>query len=244
MSSKAFSGQHPQRPHLLRGGGTGKEIRDTRADVDTALELLEGRDPVLEYPELDAIDGAGPAAAGGDMAMVGRFLLQGQTFASVTLGASLEIIACRPGEAGNDYSVEVIDSGGVGGLAVSYAASKLTIDLDGAAPDEDTIATAINNAGVGSYQLIRANSGGGAAFGTVAEQNLAGGAGDGWSCTVGGKDAPILHDVGAATSAANLTETAVTVTVPALAPLIATDKAKVYVETDNIRTDLGAIAVE
>jgi hypothetical protein len=242
MGSKAFSGQHPARPHLIKNKrGVAGEVWDTRTDVDSALEILESRDAALEYPELDYIDGAGPAAAGADMAMVGRFLLQGQTFASLSLGASLDIIMRVPGEAGNLESVEVVDVTGAG-LVVSYAANKLTIDLGAATPDEDTIATAVNAALVASP--MRANSGGGAAFGVVAEANLAGGAGKGWSCTVGGFDAPIKFNVGAAVSSANLDETDVIVTVPALAPIVATDKAKVYVTTDEIRTDLGAVAVE
>lgn len=240
MASKAMAQQGPAKPHLTTGkGGVAGEVDDLRGDVDSALEAFESRS---DYPEVDYIDGAGPVALGGDMVMVGRRLLQDQTFASVTLGASLDIIARVPGKAGNDYSVEVIDSGGVGGLAVSWAANKLTIDLDGATPDEDTIATAVNDAGVGSP--LRANSGGGVAFGTVAETSLTGGAGDGWSCTVGGFDAPIKFDTGAATSSANLTETQVTVTVPALAPIVATDKAHVSVTSDGIRGDLGAVAVE
>lgn len=240
--SKAFGGKSPRKSHLVRpSGGMGAEIYDVRKDVEEAFTSAEGRPAADEYPELDYIDGAGPAAAGGDMVLVGRKLLAGQDFASVTLGASLEIIMREPGEAGNDESVEVVDSAG-GGLAVTYAANKLSIDLGGATPDEDTIATAVNSALVGAP--MRANSGGGAAFGTVAETSLSGGAGEGWSCTVGGFDAPIKFDTGGATSNANLTETQATVTVPALAPIIATDKAKVYCVVDGVRTDLGAVAVE
>lgn len=242
--SKSMGDQGPRIAHLVHKGkgGLAGEIADLRSDTDKAMELLEARDASLDFPELDYIDGAGPAAAGGDMVLVGRKLLNGQTFASLTLGVSLDIIMREPGEAGNEVLVEVIDSGGVGGLAVSWAAGKLTIDLDGATPDEDTIATAVNDAGVGAP--VRANSGGGAAFGTVAAANLAGGTGLGWSCTVGGFDAPLKFDTGAATSSANLTETQATVTVPALAPIVATDKAHVYATVNGVRAELGAVAVE
>lgn len=240
--SKAFGGKSPRKSHLVTpSGGMGAEIYDVRKDVEEAFTSGEGRPASDEYPELDYIDGAGPAAAGGDMAMVGRYLLGGQTFASVTLGASLDIIARTPGDAGNDYSVEVVDSA-AGGLAVTFAADKLEIDLGGAASTEDQIATAVNAVPVGAP--LRANSGGGPAFGTASEVSLAGGSGEGWRCTVGGFDAPIKFDTGAATSSANLDETDVIVTVPALAPIVATDKAKVYAVVDGVRTDLGVVAVE
>jgi hypothetical protein len=242
MSSTCFGDQVPKISHLVHQGkgGLAGEIADLRKDADAAFIAFEGRDATLLYPELDYVDGVGPSAAGADMVLVGRTLLQSQTFASVTLGASLDIVVREPGVAGNLESVEVVDSGG-GGLAVTYAARRLEIDLGGAVPDEDTIATAVNNAAVGSP--MRANSGGGAAFGLAAEVPLAGGVGAGWSCTVGGFAAPIKFDTGAAVSSVNLSETQVIVTVPALAPIIATDKAKIYVTTDSVRTDLGAVAV-
>ena len=240
MTSKAMASQGPAKPHLTTGkGGVAGEVDDLRKDVDAGFETLESR---TGYPDIHWVDG-GLVAAGGDHVIKGAGLLAGQTFASVTLGASLEIIMRVPGAAGNDESVEVVDSGGVGGLAVSYAAHKLTIDLDGAAPDEDTIATAINNAGVASP--LRANSGGGAAFGTVAETSLTGGAGDGWECKVTGEDAPIKFDTGAATSSANLTETEATVTVPNLTGLgdarAAGDVATLEVVSDGMSDKTSAI---
>jgi len=244
--SKSMGDQGPRIAHLVHAGkgGLAGEIADLRSDTDRAMALLEARDASLDFPELDYIDGAGPAAAGGDMVVVGRNLLDGQTFASLTLGASLDIIMRVPGEAGNDVIVEVVDTGGAGPATYVWtpATKTLTIDLVGTTPDEDTIATAINDAGVGAP--VRANSGGGAAFGTVAAQNLSGGTGLGWSCTVGGFDAPIKFDTGAATSNANLTETQATVTVPALAPIVATDKAHVYATVNGVRAELGAVAVE
>jgi len=239
MASKAMESQGAAKPHLTTGkGGVAGEVDDLRKDVDAGFETLESRSG---YPDIHWVDG-GLVAVGGDHVIKGAGLLAGQTFASVTLGASLEIIMRVPGAAGNDESVEVVDSGG-GGLAVSYAANKLSIDLGGAAPNEDTIATAVNSALVGAP--VRANSGGGEAFGTVAETSLTGGAGDGWECKVTGEDAPIKFDTGAATSSANLTETEATVTVPDLTGLgdarAAGDVATLEVVSDGMSDKTSAI---
>lgn len=234
--SKAFSEQRPRRPHLLRSGGFGREIDDARKDLNTAFNALEKRDPALDYPELDWIDittGA-PAAAGGDVMLKGRNLLQGQTFASLTIG-TLDFIACIPGVAGNDYTVTIVDTGG-GGLTVTLTGTDLVIDQGGSASTEDQIATAMNNALADTYQVIRGDSGGGAAPTATAIQNLSGGAGGGWSCTAAGLDAPIKHDVGAATSNANLSETEAILTVPALTGTAAGDFAAFSVTSDDVMT--------
>lgn len=244
--SLAFSGQSPRLPHLVRGGGQAGELRDTRSDVDSAFELLESRDTTLGYPEIDWLDGGAPAAAGGAAVIKGRKLLQAQTFAAVTIGASLEIIACTPGIAGNAYTVVVVDVTG-GGLVVSMTANALEIDLGGATPDEDDIATALNNAGADNYQILRANSGGGAAFGVAAVASLVGGVGEGWECLVSGVVSPITHDVGAAVSAANLTETETSVTIPNLTSEVdaraAADLAQITIKSNNVMTQAMTVVL-
>lgn len=246
MGSKAFSGEHPNKPHLLKGGGLSAEVADTRRDVDNALSILEGRDAVLEYPELDYIDGAGPAAAGGDMVLKGRFLLQGQLFASLALwsGTSMvTITALKPGEDGNDFTVEVTGTGTAGSETVTKTGNAFVIDIQPGVSTADQIATAINADAAASDGYLRAASGGAGTTNTVvAATHLAGGVGKGWSCTVGGFDCLPANTPGTAGAAA-ITETTCTVTVPALAPIVATDKAKVYVTTDDIRTDLGSVVV-
>jgi len=248
MVSKAFGGETARRPHLAHDGkgGLPGEVGDLRSDVEVAFRKNEGRTAADEYPELEWVSGGAPAAAGGDATLRGQYLLQGQAFASLTLGASLDIIACVPGLAGNDYSVEVVDTGG-GGLTIAMPASKLTIDLGGATPNEDTIATALNNAAAANYQTLRADSGGGAAFGTVTEANLTGGTGEGWSCVVAGVAAPIKHDTGAATSNANLSETSAIVTIPNLTaggdPRAVGDPSAITVATDGVRTQTVAVVL-
>jgi len=203
------------------------------ADEIARLVSLIGRLGAGNWPEIDGFDGGAILAAGGDVVIVGRHLLQGQTFAHLVLGASLDIIACRPGDAGNLIEVEVIDSG-LGGLTLAFAGGVLTIDQGGSGSNENTVAMAVNNAASPAYQVLRANSGGGGAVPVTAQAPLAGGAGDGWECIVGGVDAPVLHDVGAAVSNANLAEGGATVTVPALAPWVATDIVTTAIRTDGI----------
>lgn len=238
--SKAFGAERAKRAgyaEAYKGGAPG-EIGDLRGDTERAMSRLEGRDSALEYPELDWLDGA-VTAAGGDSVLKGRFLLQGQAFASVTVATSLELIAVKPGSAGNDFTVTVVDTG-VGGLTITMVGNDLTIDQGGSASTEDTIATAINNATADTYQLIRANSGGGAAPTAAAQASFTGGAGEGWECLVSGVEASIKHDVGAATSGANLTEDAVTVTVPDLTAetdaRAATDTAAITIKSDGVMT--------
>lgn len=240
MSSKAFSGQHPQRPHILRGGGTGREIKDTRNDVDNALELFEARDAALEYPELDWIDGGFIAAAGGDIVLKGRFLQQGQEFAELTLftGTSeLVFTALKPGEGGNDLTIEIQDTGS---LTVTKTGNATVITIDLGTTTADAIATAVNADAADTDGYIRCASGGvGVSQAVTAATNLAGGVGDGWECLVSGVECLPANTTGTAGAAA-ISETEATVTVPDLTaetPARAVgDTAAVSVQTDNIRT--------
>lgn len=218
-------------------------------DVDHLAAHLGGIDN--ELGTLHAKTGAptirGFRAAGGtlsangseDATVLGANLIQGQTFAQVTLGASLDIIAEEPGAPGNALSVEVVDTGGAGPSTVAYLAGKLTIDLVGLTPDEDAIATLINTTGAWDG-IFRANSGGGAAFGTVAETPLTGG-GTGLGCKfyVGGGLCTPAGEAGAgATSNASLSETTCVIDVPDLTGLIpaltaTTDDAAIWVESNG-----------
>lgn len=247
--SKAFGSKGPRASHLVKpGGGLKGEVWDFRNDVEESFSSLEGRVAADSYPELDYIDGAGPAAAGGDMVLVGRDLIQGQTFAELTLGtgtSELVITALTPGEAGNDFTVEIVGGGTAGSEAVTKTANAFEIEVEVGVSTADQIATAINANGADSDGYLRCNGGGsGVATAVVtAATALTGGAGEGWACVVGGNDCLPANTTGA-NGAAALTETSCTVTVPALTPIVATDKAKVYLTTDGVRTDLGSVAVE
>jgi hypothetical protein len=242
MSSKAFSGEHPQRPHLLRGGGMGKEVKDTRDDVDNALELLEARDATLEYPELDWIDGGFVAAAGGDIVIKGRYLLQGQSFAELTIGtgtAELVFTALKPGEGGNDITVEIEDGGTAGSEVVTKTGNAFVITAEVGTSTADQIATAVNANAADSDGYIRCNGGGAGTPAVTAATALTGGVGDGWECRISGVECLPANTTGT-NGAAAIAEGVCTVTVPDLTAetdaRAVGDSAAVHIKTNNVRT--------
>ena len=115
----------------------------------------------------------------------------------------------------------------------------LTIDLVGLVPNEDAIAALVNAGGGAWTGILRANSGGGPAFGTFPQTNLDGGVGDGFELTVAGQAAaPTGESGGLATSTASISDTQALMTTPNLggAGLGAGDVAQVTIESDNYRS--------
>lgn len=82
------------------------------------------------------------------------------------------------GSIGDNYSVEVVDSGGVGGLDVSLSADglTLTIDLDGDTPTATTVVSAVNAVSDCTIEAMEGDgTGAGNVSDTLSETNLAGG---------------------------------------------------------------------
>ena len=244
MTSKAFSGQSPKKPHLIHAGkgGVPGEVWDTRKDVDSAFELLESRDATLEYPELDWMDGGFAAAAGGDLILKGRYLVQGQEFATLTIGtgtAELVITALKPGEGGNDFTIEIEDGGTAGSEVVTKTGNAFVITAEVGTSTADQIAVAINADGADSDGYIWCDGGGAGTPAVTAATNLAGGVGDGWACYISGVECLPANTTGANGGAA-LTEDSCTVTVPDLTAetpaRAATDPAAAYIVSNNIAT--------
>lgn len=237
--SRTFRYMNPRRPHKADALS---EVGDLRKDVELAFERFEQES--VDYPLIEWLDGTAIPAAGGNVVIKGTKLLQDQTFAHLLANTGLDIVACVPGESGNDYSVAIVQ--GVGALTVAIAVKKLTITL-AAAPGGSTrnaVATAINDIAADTYQILRANvtAGGGSLVTVAAETHLAGGAGEGWECYVSGVLAPITHTVGGATTTANnVAEGVATVTVPDLTAetdaRAAADRARVHVLTDGVYTN-------
>lgn len=241
--SRAFGSQRAYKKHLVLGkGGIAGEIVDLRADVEEGFQNFEGRS---DFPELDAVSGNGPAAVGGDMVLVGRELLQGQTFDKVNVvegSADLLLEMLKPGNSGCTVEVEV----GAGALGIVLVPRKLTITLAAAGSTVAAVATAINADGADTDGFIRANEDvAGNLTAAVAEQNFTGGVGDydGNVVRAAGSECPPANQAGA-TSSAKWTATQLTVTVPALAPLVATDKAQITLSSDGTRADAMSVAVE
>lgn len=224
--------------------------------IATTLNAGLGPEEDINYdvaiPELRAVRVTGgtlSADGSEDFSVLGSDLLKNQSFASVTIGASLTITAEEPGTPGNLESVEVVDSGGVGGLAISYAAHVLTIDLDGDTPDEDTIAAAINAGASAWTGVLRADSGGGPAFGTVAETPLTGGLGDGLKVYAGGGEcSPTGESGGLATSTASYSDTELAVDcvdMTGLTPALqaTTDNAQIWLVSNGIKSDTCTVVL-
>jgi hypothetical protein len=234
---------------LEREGGLPSTVANLASITanQAAIAAIQAR---TSKPEIDILAPAvGPTLAVNgteNLTIEGTDLVQGQAFASLTLGASLDIIAEVPGSAGNAFSVEVVDTGGAGPSTVAYAAGKLTIDLVGLTPNEDAIAALVNAGGGAWTGILRANSGAGPAFGTAVEANLAGGSGSGLAVLVGGEAcSPVGESGGLATSTASYTDTSLSVDVPDLsaAGLAANETATVRVVSNGESSLAGSLVL-
>jgi len=151
------------------------EVDDLRNDVEEGFQNFEER---AGFPELDWIDGGAPSVDGGDdMVLVGRNLLQGQTFDTLTVGAdnaAVTVTMLKPGDSG--VSMEVVQ--GAGALAAELADGKLTVTLAAANSTATEVAAAIN-AAASCIGVIYAAAGGTGADDVLvaAEAPLTGGVG-------------------------------------------------------------------
>lgn len=240
--SKSFGGEAPRRPHLVQDGkgGVAGEVGDLRSDVESGFSVLEGR--VGAFPELQWVDGGAPAAAGGDAVLKGANLIQGQDFASLTLGigtAELVFTALKPGTPGNSFTVELEDGGTAGAEVVTKTANAFVITIEAGVSTADQIATAVNANAADSDGYLTCNGGGSGTPVVTAATALSGGTGEGWTCWVSGVECLPANTTGADGGAA-LTETACTVTVPDLTAetdaRAAGDLAQITISTDGVRT--------
>ena len=239
-ASKSFGTQHAKIPHLIEGrDGVPGEIYDVRKDVEEAFETNESR---TGFPELDWLDGAMFAAAGGTAVLRGRNLIQSQTFDTYSYGAAnaaISFTAMKPGVS----CLKVVVVAGSGGLTAAVSGSTLTVTLASGGSSASAVATAVNVAAT-AKGIIRAHlpSGTGASnIAALALTSLAGGTGyyAGNTVTVGGVVALPLHATGN-TPAATWADTVISVTVPDLtgvSPALATgDTVAVVIHSNGIAT--------
>lgn len=242
MTSKTFGPETAQRPHLVQDGkgGVAGEVGDLRGDVEVAIEKLELR---TSFPELDWMDGATITAAGGDIILEGRNLLQGQTFASLTLwtGTSEVVItALTPGADGNLFTIQITDGATAGSEVVTKTGNAFVVQIEVGVSTADQIATAINANGADSDGYLTANGGGSGTTNAVAAATaMAGGAGEGFTAYVSGVACLPANTTGANGGAAIDNGTA-TVTVPDLTAetpaRAATDVVAVYLVSNGLRS--------
>lgn len=216
---------------------------DTLHKVKTNIAARSlGANPELD--RLDVVGGAAVAAAGGDIELVGRNLLQNQTFDFLLRAeglASFTVYALTPGDSPITVEITV----GLGGLVLTYVANKLTIELAAAGSSDDAIATAINADVSPCNGFLRAVSAGSAANFTLAQANapLVGGTGD-WAANqifVGGLAALPANETGTI-PAAKWSDTGIVCTTQAVGA--ATDIVAIAVRVDGIWTGpLSAVLV-
>ena len=244
--SLAFGSEKPQRAGLSvdgKGGFAG-ELGDLRKDLQNAFKKLEAR---TSYPEIQWLDGGAPSVGGGDLVIKGANLLQGQSFATLTLWegtSSVVITALKPGAPGNDFTIAVAGGGTAGSETVVKTGNAFVVTIEVGVSTANQIATAINddlNAGVRDADgyLMAVSGGAGTTNAVAAAANLAGGVGEGWACYVSGVEALPANTTGA-TGAAAVAEAECTVTVPDLSAetdaRAAADIAAVVVTTDGVST--------
>lgn len=223
--SRAFSNEIPNVPHLIRG----KEVGDLRDDVEAAFYRVEKR---TGYPKISRVVGGTAVSISGLPAsadLAGTGFLQGQTKATATIGtgtAELAFTATRPGEPGNDITVEIVDSAG-GGLAVSVVGTDIEIDKGGASDDADAIKVALDG-DADIANLIVTVSGGAGVPVVTAQTSLTGGVGEGVNVYVNG----IAQGVDGA-----VTDTALPLVVTDLTGAANGDAAVLQVESDGVYSD-------
>jgi hypothetical protein len=208
-TSKSFSTFGPRVSHLIAGqGGLAGEVADVRKDIDGAFQAAEGR---VDFPELDWLDVTAGVllAAGGDIQLRGRNLLQGQTFDALTLGlttAALDLVCLKPGD--SEIEVKVVQ-GTVESAVLSAGVLILTLATGGTTSNA---MAALVNAAASCLGVVFGTGHGGGNMLVAAQIPMVGGVGyhAGNQVLVSGVEAKPKHQI------VSWAAGDITVTVPAL----------------------------
>lgn len=230
--SKSFGDQRALKAHLLQQtGGLSAEITDLRKDVEEGFQNNEARDG---FPELDSLDPGTLLAAGqATFVLIGRHLLQSQTFDTLTVGvanAAVSVTCLKPGK--STFRLVIVQGTTLG---VTFVSGLLTVTLATAGSTATDVVAAINAVTVGVLFAVAGGTGGSNVL-VAASTALAGGVGlyAGNNVLVSGTEALPKH------AAAQWTDTSITVTVPALTGLTparaATDIVSVVVQSNGLMT--------
>lgn len=233
---------------------TATALLDPTADQKAALAGTEGtpsasnpyvttedgrfiRDGAPELDRLNIAGGAAMLAAGGDITLVGRDLLQGQTFDAITItqgAASVALHAMKPGDSA--ITVQVIAGSGALGVTYSPSTKACVITLAAGGSTDDAIATAINANAAQTNGHIRAISATGGTFtAAAAAAPMTGGTGNYAQNKVmaGGLEALPANTTGI-TAAAKWSNTGIVCTTQAVGA--ATDVATIAVQSNGAWT--------
>jgi hypothetical protein len=182
------------KPQLTKGAGDGllevqSDVRGTTgALTNLTLSLSNATTDVTSASLANTYDitlSLADTSAWKKSARVCTTVLNGQAHrvlagnAAPDANNSLVFYAETPGTAGNSLKVEVVDSGGAGGLDCSFnaAGTELTIDLDGDTPTATVVAAAVNLL-AGAILCYVTGTGAGTWNAAVAQTTLAGGSAD------------------------------------------------------------------
>ena len=187
-------------------------------------------------PYLDYLNGTPPASTGGDIELVGRGLLGGQTFDSLTTpdaaAAQVRFSAHKPGDTA--YRVVLVHTGTLS--VASFTAGLLTVNIDAGTDTAAQISTAVNADGSACNGYIRADTpdAGTGNTAAMAEAPMTGGTGSGWACYCAGEECLPANEDSTEDSVAQVSDTVATVTVPSLTGPAGTDIATLYVVVDGV----------
>jgi len=153
--SKSFGSERAFRAHFSYAHGTNKEVADLRRDVEEGFQNNEAR---ASFPHLDWLDVSSGVvkAAGGDITLMGRNLLQSQTFDTKTFGtgaAAVAVTCQKPGDSGLSCKIvqgatlaAVLSRSGVGS-SLSISGSTVTLTTTSTLYSTNDIGTSIVIAG-------------------------------------------------------------------------------------------------
>jgi len=237
MPSKTFGTQRAKKSHLVHQakGGIAGEVGDLRQDVEDAISELEDR---TSFPKINSL-GSDLPKYGGDLVIAGADLVQGQSFAALTLWlatSQVVITALKPGTDGNDLTVQIADTASAGAETVVKTGNAFVIGIEAAVSTGEQIATAINLAGADSDGYLRAAGGAAAVNAIAAATALTGGLGAGFTCLVNGQEALPANTAGVAGAAA-LAEAVCTVTVPDISTVASGTPTLVEISSDGVRSN-------
>ena len=172
LRSVSFGQEQAERPHSVT-----REVNDLREDVELAFERIEKR---VNLPEVhdDTITADANADTVG-CAFKGINFLAGRSLATITLDNAITLSAV--GEAGNDLSVEITDTG-AGGISLDGNIIKITVN--GGVTDADALKTLVGGDADVRKLVIPTVTVGATKITTLSNTKLAGGSGDGFSATI------------------------------------------------------------
>jgi hypothetical protein len=174
-------------------------------------------------------------AIGGDINLIGRNLLQSQTFDTLVVtegSASLTLDALKPGDSG--ITVELIKGVGAASVAFNPGTGALVIDIGSGGSSDDDLATLVNDNAAATNGYVRATSAAGGNFTTIqGAAPMTGGTGDyaNNKVMVGGLEALPANETGT-TSTAKWSGTSIICTSQAIG--LATDVVAIVVQSNAL----------